>query len=239
MGLQPGEEGGVAQQAILQNLGVAGAHLPVGQGGEHIQVRQDEPGLVEGADQVLASRGVDGRLAAHRGVHLGQQGGGDLNEVCAALVDGGGEAGEVPDHPAAESDNQVAPVQLQSQQGVAERLQAGKALGLFAGGQDDGMDGQAGRFEGPGQPRAVQAPDGLVRDHGDPVATDEGAQARAGLVQQARTDQDIIGALAQVDMNGADHAEARACQSVRARITSSTVTWCGESPVSTVMSARP
>jgi hypothetical protein len=59
------EEAGVAQQAVLHHLGVAGAHLAVGQGVEHAQVAQNEARLMEGADQVLAARRVDGGLAAH------------------------------------------------------------------------------------------------------------------------------------------------------------------------------
>ena len=96
---------------------------------------------------------------------------------------------------------------------------------------------QSGALEGGGQAGTVQAPDGLVRDHRDPVASDEGAKARTGLVHQAGTDQDLVGAVAQVDGNRTDHAAVRACQLVRALITWSTDTWCGVSPVSTVMSA--
>ena len=64
VGLQPLEEVAVAQEAVLDHLGVARAHLPRRQRSEHRQVRQDESGLMEGADQVLAPRRVDGGLAA-------------------------------------------------------------------------------------------------------------------------------------------------------------------------------
>ena len=50
---------------------------------------------------------------------LGQQGGRDLHEVDAALVDRRREPGEVADHAAAERDDQVAAVQLEGQQPVA------------------------------------------------------------------------------------------------------------------------
>jgi hypothetical protein len=45
-------------------------------------------------------------------VHLGQQGGGDLHEVDAALVDCRREACEIAHHAAAEGGDQVAAVQF-------------------------------------------------------------------------------------------------------------------------------
>ena len=61
--------------------------------------------LVERADHVLAARVVDAGLAADRGVDLREQRGRHLHEVDAALVAGGGEAGHVADHAAAERDD--------------------------------------------------------------------------------------------------------------------------------------
>lgn len=170
-------------------------------------------------------------------VHLGEQGGGDLHEVGAALVDGGGEACEVADHAAAEGHDKVAPVQLQGEEFVAQGLQAGEALGLLAGRQDDGVDGQASPLEGGGQSVAMQAPDGAVRDHGDAVPADEAAQPLTGGLKKAGANEDLVGAFAQVDGDGSGHEGVRDCELVRARITWSTVTWWGELPVSTVMSA--
>ena len=72
-------------------------------------------------------------------------------------------------------------------------------------------------------------------DH--PALLEAGAKARTGLVHQAGTDQDLVGAFAQVDGDRADHAADRACQLVRAWTTWSTDTWCDVSLVSTVMSA--
>ena len=47
-------------------IGPAGLDLTRRQGGQHVDVGQHQPRLVESADQVLAARGVDGGLAAHR-----------------------------------------------------------------------------------------------------------------------------------------------------------------------------
>ena len=63
--------------------------------------------LVEGADEVLGPRVVDADLAADGAVHHGQQRGGHADPVHAAHVGGGGEAGHVADHAAAEGDHQA------------------------------------------------------------------------------------------------------------------------------------
>ncbi|MCY1412695.1 hypothetical protein D9M71_281090 [compost metagenome] len=65
---------------------------------------------------------VDPGLAAHRGVHLGQQGGRHLDEVHATLVAGRSEAGHVADHPAAESDQGGAPIMPGLEQTVEDQL---------------------------------------------------------------------------------------------------------------------
>ena len=62
------------------------------QGLERANISQHAARLVKGTDQVLAADVIDAGLAAHRRIHLGQQGGGHLDEVDAALETGGGEA---------------------------------------------------------------------------------------------------------------------------------------------------
>src|SRR5690606_23641527 len=69
---------------------------------------EDEARLVEGAEQVLAVRRIDAGLAADRAVDLRQQRGRELDEIHAAPGNGGGEAGEVADHPAPEGKDDVA-----------------------------------------------------------------------------------------------------------------------------------
>ena len=123
----------VAEHAVLDHLGVAGPHLAVRQGFQHRKIGQHQPWLMEGADQVLAAGGVDGGLAADRRIYLGQQGGGDLHEIDAALVDRRREPGQVADHAAAEGHDQVAAVELQRQQTVRQFLELGFDLEVAEG----------------------------------------------------------------------------------------------------------
>src|SRR6266567_4425534 len=55
----------------LSNFGKAGPELPRGQGAESVQVAQNQPRLMKGADEVLAGRNIHADFAADRAVHLG------------------------------------------------------------------------------------------------------------------------------------------------------------------------
>ena len=102
---QPVEELAVDDEPVLDDLGEAGAQLAIGQGAERVGIGEHRGGLMKRADEILAARVVDAGLAADRRIHLREQRGRDLHEGDAALVTGGGEAGHVADHAAAERDD--------------------------------------------------------------------------------------------------------------------------------------
>src|SRR3546814_18649061 len=77
---QPGEEGGVLDQRIFDDLGIAGAELARVERAEHERVDQHPRGLVELTDAVLASRHVDCGLAPHPAVALSAAAGGYLQD---------------------------------------------------------------------------------------------------------------------------------------------------------------
>ena len=62
--------------------------------------------MVEDADLVFQSAEVDAGLAANGGIDHGQQGGGYINIMYAALEGGGGKASQVGYHAATEIDEQ-------------------------------------------------------------------------------------------------------------------------------------
>ena len=212
------KKAGVAQQAVLDAPRRSRRRISRSrQGRQHVEVGQHQPRLVEGADQVLAARRVDGGLAADRGVDLGQQRGRDLHEVDAALVDRRREAGEVADHPAAEGDDQVAAVQLQRQQRVAERFQAGEALGLLAR-----RDGDHVRRRRPAaasdadQPLAVQAARPSRRRPRRRAAASAAARCSAPAASiRPGADHHLIGAVAQADGDGARLIASDAARAAR------------------------
>ena len=102
---------------------------------------------MEGADQVLALRGVDAGLAADRGIHLREQRGRDLHEAHAAAQDRRGKAGEVADHAAAERHDEIAALEAQLEQALAQGLEHAEALRRLAGLQDDGAGKEPGLLQ--------------------------------------------------------------------------------------------
>jgi hypothetical protein len=216
------KKSGWSIRPVLRHLGVAGQQLARRQGAQHLGVGQHQARLVEGADQVLALGQVDGGLAADRGIHLGQQRGGDLHEADAAQQDGGGEAGDVADHPAAQRDDQVAALAALFDQRAAEPLQVREVLGALAGRQHDGLVRDALRGEPGGERRQVQAGDRAVAHHEDPRPPQQRRDVAAGLGQQALADPDVVAPAAEFDRErlagglgggrcGAAHA-ARPCR---------------------------
>ena len=65
IGLEPGKEGGVANQPVFGDLGIAGAELAHRQRIEQRRVGHDQDRLVKRANEVLAMAGIDRGLAAN------------------------------------------------------------------------------------------------------------------------------------------------------------------------------
>jgi len=86
---------------------------------------------------------IDPGLAAHRGIHLGEEGGGDLNERYAALITGGGETGHVADHAAAQGNERDAAIAVVLQQRIEDAVQNFQGLVLLAVRQNHGVGLQA------------------------------------------------------------------------------------------------
>src|SRR5262249_37141403 len=80
---------GIAEQAELRDLGVAGAEITLRQSVEQRGIGDHQDRLMEGAGEILAVARVDAGLAADRGVDLRQQGGGHLHDMQAAWTDPG------------------------------------------------------------------------------------------------------------------------------------------------------
>ncbi len=192
---------------------------------------------MEGADQVLALGRVDRGLAAHRGVDLGQKGGGDLDEIDAALVDRRREAREVADHPAAEGHDQVAAVELEIQQAAGQLGEMGEALGLLAGRQHDQLHVDPRRLQAPQQRLAMCGRDGLIGDHRRAGAFQQWPHQLARLVQQSLADQHGIGPFAQPDFDPEHQPAAGSSRLPRAATMAWTAALAGRSSVWMVMSA--
>ena len=195
--LQPGEELGLAGQAVLDHLGVAGQQLAPRQGREHVGIGEHQARLMEAADQVLAVARVDPGLAADRAVDLGQQGGRDLHEIDATQQHRGGETRDVADHPAAEGDQRAAAFDLHLQQSLDQGFQVMEVLGPLAGGQDHGLAVQSRLLQRALEARQMELGQVGVGDHEDPLPRHQRRDVAAGLGDQAVAHQDVVAARAQ------------------------------------------
>ena len=199
MTFQPIEEGQIADEAVFHHLGIAGEQLAPRQGGERVQIGQHEARLMEAADEVLALRRVDSGLAADGAVHLGQQGGRDLDEVDAAQKDAGREARQIADDPAAQRDQQALALDPLGEQAAGELGQMSEILGLLARRQRIALAAMPAPFQARLQQRQVVPADTLVGDDEDARLGQQGAADAAGLGDQPRSDQDIVAARAEFD----------------------------------------
>ena len=105
--LQLGEELRVGDHGVLDDLAASVGELLGREGGQASHVGDDHARLPKGAGQVLAGSQVDGRLAADRRIHHGEQACGNLHKLAAAHVGGGHKARHVAHDAAAERHDHV------------------------------------------------------------------------------------------------------------------------------------
>ena len=125
-----GEQLGVADGAGLDDFAQPAEVFAFRQRGQQAGIRHHHARRVEGADQVLAERVVDARLAADAAVHHGQKGGGHVDQGDAPHVAGGHEAAQIADDAAAQGEHHALAVRSHARQpgeqprSVAQRLAA-------------------------------------------------------------------------------------------------------------------
>ena len=143
---------------MLYDLAQPAAHLARGKGAEEGGIGEYPSGLMKGADEIFDAAKIDGSLSAHRGIHLRQKGGRDLDAVDAAHIERCGEPAHVPDDAAAQTDEAVAAVQPRLRHGGEQRKERFRRFVRLTRGH--GMYRHAP--EGAHRPRAVQPPHPIV-----------------------------------------------------------------------------
>ena len=201
--LEPGEECRIGDDPVLDDLRQAGPELAFGKGCQHTHVGDHRPRLIEGADQVLSAGMIDRGLAAHGGIHEGEQRGRDLHQAHAALVGGGGESRHVADHAAAKGDHRRRAVVALVDQRVEYRRVRVQGLERFAVPDLDDVDA-VHAHEAPSRLGKVEICDGGV-------GNDQGLLAgvrfeQIGGAEETVAEQDRVAALAwQRDVDSVAH----------------------------------
>ena len=137
MRFAPGEEGRVADQAIFEHFGIARGELARIERVEQRRIDHHQGGRVEGADEIFLPGGIDRGLAADCAVGLGEQGGRNMNYRAAALVEGGGEAGDIADRTATEGNDRGAAADFALGQAIDDRGEGAPVFRRFAFGKKD------------------------------------------------------------------------------------------------------
>ena len=164
--LEFGKEIHVTEQGVFDDFGQAGRKLARGKGLQGGGIGDDGLGLVKRADHVFAEQVVDAGFAAHGGIDLAEQGGGDLDEGDAALVGGGSKAGQIADYAAAEGEDDGAAVGMVLQQAGVDLLEGFAVFVLFAVGQDDLANVDAELLAGCFDVGKIKRGNGLIADDG-------------------------------------------------------------------------
>ncbi len=191
----------VQNDAVLDDLGQPGAELALGERGESPRIDDHHAGLMESADQVLASRVVDRGLAPDRRVHLGEKGGRNLDEIHAAHVRRGREASQVTHGAPAERHHGGATVAAQVQQAVPQGAGHIESFGLFSL-RDVGLGHLEARLSQALPHRLrMETRDGRIGDEYDTAAHAAIGQLGTDRRQRSGPDQDRVRAGAEVDEN--------------------------------------
>ena len=186
-----GEQLRVGQKPGLDGLGQTVDEVAAGQGGQGVRVHDDQLGLPEGTHDVLGVAQIHGGLAADGGIDHGKGGGGAVDKIDAAHIDGSGKPGKVAHHAAAHGYHKVAPAHAKVQHLPQHGLQNFKALAGFAlrHGDDSGILALVGYHLG------VLCRHTAVGDHRHP-AVQPGELVQ--VFQRAALDDDVVAALAQI-----------------------------------------
>ena len=193
----------VGNAAVLDHLRHTVGEGLVIQGIQGVRIHEHRPGLPEAPGQVLSGSQVDSYLSAYGGIHLGQEGGGDLNEIHAPEDGGGGEARQVPHHAAAQGNDGVGAGEAEVHHGLPQGDQVGGALGPLPGGACKQARIEAGGLQTILHPGPVEGLHIGIGNDGDPLGSGADlSDLLSHLVQQAGGDLNVIGAGTQVHMEG-------------------------------------
>src|SRR5690606_33657270 len=129
---------------------------------QRVDVNEYAARLVEGADHVLAQGAVDAGLATHGRINLGEQRGGDLDEVHATLIGSCGKTAHVSDNASTEGKQGAVSGKVALEQGIVDAADSLQGLVFLAIRQHHGT--QVVVSQGSLELPQVQGGHGLVGD---------------------------------------------------------------------------
>ena len=152
---------------------------------------------MKGPDKVFALGEVDADFAADAGIDLGEESGGDLDEVDAPHVTCGGESRDISDEAPAERDDEGPSIEARGEHFVVEAFDGLKGLVLLPGGKGQDVNGEAGGGEAFGYGSRMKVLHRRIGDEDTLGAQTEAFQLKAGPFGGPGLDQNIVASLAQ------------------------------------------
>jgi len=201
-----GEERGVGDDAVLDNFREAAAKLAFGEGFESGGIDENEARGIKRTDEIFAFGKIDAGLAAHGGIDLRDERGGDLNERDAAKTGGGDEAGDVTDDASADGDEERVAVDSGTDERAMEFFGGEEIFGGFGVVHEMRLD-VAVFAEAAGNSLPERAPHIGRRDDVDAGEFAEGEELVFGVAKNAAAADDGVFAGGRLDRDaGGVHA---------------------------------
>ena len=188
-----GKQHGVVENSILDDLGTAVPENVGRQGIQSVGIAQHQTGLAESPGQVFTCRQINGSLAAYRGIHSGQQGGGYLHEPDAPQEGRRREPGQVAGNTAAQCDDHICAGQAALGQKI-QKLQKNRAVfAFFPGGKYKIYYRKSGAFQTFRHRFPIQGKHGGFADHADFLSLSQLFHLSAQLRQQPAANENVVG----------------------------------------------
>ena len=123
----------IADNAVLQHLGISGTNVITVQGAQELSAEYNGAGAVEDTNLVFQSTEVNARLASYTCIYHTQKGSGDIDVLNAALEGTGSKAAKVRNHTAAQADEQAVACGASLLKGFPDGREGLKGLVLIGG----------------------------------------------------------------------------------------------------------
>ena len=148
---------------------------------------------MECTHKIFARGQINGGLAAHRGIHHGEQGRGYLYKRDAPLVDRGGKAAQIPHHAAAQGNQDVRAGQMLGGHVLQKSQEVFSALGGLSVRDHVARNAKARPLQGGGHVGGVQRLHRVVGQKQHAAGLDHGLYETTGIVTEARADAHVVG----------------------------------------------
>ena len=192
----------VPDTAVFDDLGHAVGEDTIRQCFQAVGIHQHHPGLIESTCKIFSCLQVYRHFAAHGGIHLCKQGGGDLDKVHTPENGSGSEACKIAYHTAAQRNDGVGAGEPHIHHLFPELCQNLRAFAGLSGGNLQQCGLKACKVQTAGKTGGIQGLNIAVCDNGGHAAFQNGTQQRTGLIQKPGFRNNVVFVAGDIYMEG-------------------------------------